>query len=113
MSKRETGLSKQVRQGAGASVLYRETGTQGGADSDGAGPQSQPEKSGKKADKAAEKTPKVRTTVMLSTEAFAELEELKAEARRAGKKRTYSDILDEAIRLLKAKTDAAAARRAK
>lgn len=49
---------------------------------------------------------KVRTTVVLSAEAFAHLETLKVAARHAGQKRTYSDILDAAIRLLKQQTDA-------
>lgn len=52
---------------------------------------------------AAPETPKpekIRTTVMLSPEAYAGLEQLKSHARRQGQKATYSDLLDEAIRKL-------------
>lgn len=60
------------------------------------------------AEEAAPETPKqekIRTTVMLTPEAYAGLEQLKSHARRQGQKATYSDLLDEAIRKLMVERD--------
>ena len=52
---------------------------------------------------AKSKAPKIRTTVTLYPTTMAQLEELKINARRQGKKATFSDILSEAIGDLAAK----------
>lgn len=43
---------------------------------------------------------KVRTTVLLYPETLANMEDLKIRARRRGDKATFSDILEQAIRML-------------